>query len=68
LHNYIFLCLKRFSSFIAIIAEGIDTIKKKVLKLDKEEMDQANLIRVHWFNKRDHSKIKDLPENIDLPI
>ena len=30
-----------------------DEIKNKVLKLDKDAMDPANLFRVHWFNKRD---------------
>ena len=44
-----------------------DDIKNKVLKLDKDAMDPANLFRVHWFNKRDHSKFLDVPEHIVLP-
>ena len=44
-----------------------DDIKSKVLKLDKDAMDPANLFRVHWFNKRDHSKFLDVPEHIVLP-
>jgi len=47
-----------------LIDEGI---KNKVLKLDKDAMDPANLFRVHWFNKRDHSKFLDVPEHIVLP-
>ena len=42
-------------------------IKNKVLKLDKDAMDPANLFRVHWFNKRDHSNFLDVPEHIVLP-
>jgi len=42
-------------------------IKNKVLKLDKDAMDPANLFRVHWFNKRDHSQFLDVPEHIVLP-
>ena len=44
-----------------------DDIKSKVLKLDKDAMDPANLFRVHWFNKRDHTKFLDVPEHIVLP-
>ena len=44
-----------------------EDIKDKVLKLDKDAMDPANLFRVHWFNKRDHSKFLDVPEHIVLP-
>ena len=44
-----------------------DAIKNKVLKLDKDAMDPANLFRVHWFNKRDHSQFLDEPEHIVLP-
>ena len=44
-----------------------DSIKNKVLKLDKDAMDPANLFRVHWFNKRDHSQFLDVPEHIVLP-
>ena len=44
-----------------------DAIKNKVLKLDKDAMDPANLFRVHWFNKRDHSQFLDVPEHIVLP-
>ena len=44
-----------------------DEIKNKVLKLDKDAMDPANLFRVHWFNKRDHSNFLDVPEHIVLP-
>ena len=44
-----------------------EDIKNKVLKLDKDAMDPANLFRVHWFNKRDHSKFLDVPEHIVLP-
>jgi len=44
-----------------------DEIKNRVLKLDKDAMDPANLFRVHWFNKRDHSKFLDVPEHIVLP-
>ena len=44
-----------------------DAIKNKVLKLDKDAMDPANLFRVHWFNKRDHSQFLDVPEYIVLP-
>jgi len=44
-----------------------DEIKNKVLKLDKDAMDPANLFRVHWFNKRDHSQFLDVPEHIVLP-
>ena len=44
-----------------------DAIKNKVLKLDKDSMDPANLFRVHWFNKRDHSQFLDVPEHIVLP-
>ena len=44
-----------------------EDIKNKVLKLDKDAMDPANLFRVHWFNKRDHSKFLDAPEHIVLP-
>ncbi|MDC6447808.1 pyridoxal-5'-phosphate-dependent protein subunit beta [Alphaproteobacteria bacterium] len=44
-----------------------EDIKNKVLKLDKDSMDPANLFRVHWFNKRDHSKFLDVPEHIVLP-
>ena len=44
-----------------------EEIKNKVLKLDKDAMDPANLFRVHWFNKRDHSKFLDVPEHIVLP-
>ena len=44
-----------------------DEIKNKVLKLDKDAMDPANLFRVHWFNKRDHSQFLDEPEHIVLP-
>ena len=44
-----------------------EDIKNKVLKLDKNAMDPANLFRVHWFNKRDHSKFLDVPEHIVLP-
>ena len=44
-----------------------DVIKNKVLKLDKDAMDPANLFRVHWFNKRDHSQFLDVPEHIVLP-
>ena len=44
-----------------------DDIKSKVLKLDKDAMDPANLFRVHWFNKRDHSNFLDVPEHIVLP-
>ena len=44
-----------------------DDIKNKVLKLDKDAMDPANLFRVHWFNKRDHTKFLDVPEHIVLP-
>ncbi len=44
-----------------------EDIKNKVLKLDKDSMDPANLFRVHWFNKRDHSKFVDVPEHIVLP-
>ena len=44
-----------------------DKIKNKVLKLDKDAMDPANLFRVHWFNKRDHSQFLDVPEHIVLP-
>jgi len=44
-----------------------DDIKSKVLKLDKDAVDPANLFRVHWFNKRDHSKFLDVPEHIVLP-
>ena len=47
-----------------LIDEGI---KNKVLTLDKDAMDPANLFRVHWFNKRDHSKFLDVPEHIVLP-
>ena len=45
----------------------IEVIKNKVLKLDKDAMDPANLFRVHWFNKRDHSNFLDVPEHIVLP-
>jgi cysteine synthase A len=44
-----------------------EDIKNKVLKLDKDAMDPANLFRVHWFNKRDHSKFLEVPEHIVLP-
>ena len=44
-----------------------EDIKNKVSKLDKDAMDPANLFRVHWFNKRDHSKFLDVPEHIVLP-
>ena len=44
-----------------------DAIKNKVLKLDKDAKDPANLFRVHWFNKRDHSQFLDVPEHIVLP-
>ncbi|MBD1147658.1 pyridoxal-5'-phosphate-dependent protein subunit beta [Pelagibacterales bacterium SAG-MED31] len=44
-----------------------EDIKNKVLKLDKDAMDPVNLFRVHWFNKRDHSKFLDVPEHIVLP-
>ena len=44
-----------------------EVIKNKVLKLDKDAMDPANLFRVHWFNKRDHSQFLDVPEHIVLP-
>jgi cysteine synthase len=44
-----------------------EDIKNKVLKLDKDAMDPANLFRVHWFNKRDHSKFLNVPEHIVLP-
>ena len=44
-----------------------ESIKRQVLKLDKDEMDPANLFRVHWFNKRDHSNFLDVPEHIVLP-
>ena len=44
-----------------------DEIKNKVLKLDKDAMDPANLFRVHWFNKRDHSNFLEVPEHIVLP-
>ena len=44
-----------------------EEIKNKVLKLDKDAMDPANLFRVHWFNKRDHTKFLDVPEHIVLP-
>ena len=44
-----------------------EDIKNKVLKLDKDAMDPANLFRVHWFNKRDHSNFLDVPEHIVLP-
>ena len=44
-----------------------EDIKNKVLKLDKNAMDPANLFRVHWFNKRDHSKFLEVPEHIVLP-
>ena len=44
-----------------------EDIKDKVLKLDKDAMDPANLFRVHWFNKRDHSNFLDVPEHIVLP-
>ena len=44
-----------------------EEIKNKVLTLDKDAMDPANLFRVHWFNKRDHSKFLDVPEHIVLP-
>ena len=44
-----------------------EDIKNKVLKLDKDAMDPANLFRVHWFNKRDHTKFLDVPEHIVLP-
>ena len=44
-----------------------EDIKNKVLKLDKDAMDPANLYRVHWFNKRDHTKFLDVPEHIVLP-
>ncbi len=44
-----------------------EAIKNKVLKLDKDAMDPANLFRVHWFNKRDHSQFLDVPEHIVLP-
>ena len=30
-------------------------------------MDPANLFRVHWFNKSDHSNFLDVPEHIVLP-
>ena len=46
----------------------IDTdIKNKVFKTDKDAMDPANLFRVHWFNKSDHSNFLDVPEHIVLP-
>ena len=44
-----------------------EEIKNKVLKIDKDAMDPANLFRVHWYNKRDHSKFLDVPEHIVLP-
>ncbi|MDA0967925.1 MAG: hypothetical protein O3C64_01720 [Proteobacteria bacterium] len=44
-----------------------EDIKNKVLKLNKNAMDPANLFRVHWFNKRDHSKFLEVPEHIVLP-
>ena len=44
-----------------------EDIKNKVLKLDKDAMDPANLFRVHWFNKRDHTKFLNVPEHIVLP-
>ena len=44
-----------------------EDIKNKVLKLDKDAMDPDNLFRVHWFNKRDHTKFLDVPEHIVLP-
>jgi len=44
-----------------------EDIKNKVLKLDKDAMDPANLFRVHWFNKKDHSNFLDVPEHIVLP-
>ena len=46
----------------------IDTdIKNKVSKTDKDAMDPANLFRVHWFNKSDHTNFLDVPEHIILP-
>ena len=46
----------------------IDTdIKNKVFKTDKDAMDPANLFRVHWFNKKDHSNFSKVPEHIVLP-
>ena len=42
-------------------------IKNKVFKTDKDAMDPANLFRVHWFNKSDHSNFLDVPEHIVLP-
>ena len=46
----------------------IDTdIKNKVFKTDKDAMDPANLFRVHWFNKSDHTNFLDVPEHIVLP-
>ena len=46
----------------------VDTdIKNKVFKTDKDAMDPANLFRVHWFNKSDHSNFLDVPEHIVLP-
>ena len=44
-----------------------EEIKNKVLTLDKDAMDPANLFRVHWFNQRDHSNFLDVPEHIVLP-
>ena len=44
-----------------------EDIKNKVLKLDKDAMDPANLFRVHWFNKKDHSNFLEVPEHIVLP-
>ena len=44
-----------------------EEIKNKVLTLDKDAMNPANLFRVHWFNKRDHSNFLDVPEHIVLP-
>ena len=44
-----------------------EEIKNKVLTLDKDATDPANLFRVHWFNKRDHTKFLDVPEHIVLP-
>ena len=42
-------------------------IKNKVFKTDKDAMDPANLFRVHWFNKSDHTNFLDVPEHIVLP-
>ena len=44
-----------------------EDIKNKVLKLDKDAMDPANLFRVHWFNNLNHSAFSNVPQHIVLP-